>query len=52
MDPRVHVILVTRGPPISQWQEQAKVIVFMSNSYEGVHQEKKKGKGVNGLKKG
>ena len=43
-----HVILATRGSPISQWQEQAKVIVLMSNSYEGVHQEKKKGKGVHG----
>ena len=48
--PRVHVILVTRGPPISRWQEQAKAIVLMSNSYEGVHQEKKKRKGSKGKK--
>ena len=44
--PLVHVILVTKGPPISRWQEQAKMIVLMSNSYEGVHQVKKKGKEV------
>ena len=47
----VHVILVTRSPPISRWQERVKMIVLMSNSYEGVHQKKRREKGSMGKKR-